>query len=509
MLYKIFPSLFFFILHFSPVIAITSLLLAALLTYGERETKSLESCSRDNNSQINTDFNCCQSPSYSEYDDKLENQHDEKRNPEKERFRRLASLIERRRARMSIRHEIKRNLIDPDEETWMYDASDFGDKVSLVNIPRWDPFSDQIEDSRHVPGSAPTILHRRKTPFDEFLPGTTRFSRLDPFLVTEMDLAERDATALRSNHNHTTIGHLRGVELKDDPKELNLKNGLTIRGGCDIGTVAGNVNLPEIHRYCSGKNLLNADNSQLESKEEILIPKEMVKDLVSGEENDTSSYSDTILLSEYLNLCSLGILPPRKEHTPSDSFRSVKLEENEIEPKEKKFKNAPDDTSNGALDVSALDLEIVKVEANGEHDENLEHEEQKVNNGPDDSCNGLSDTRALFQEAVKFEENGEKDKNLEFEEETSSVKEVKSILKQLREEIVKAEPNSGVVPKPVVQEGESEGAENGSVTCETGVKPDSLLERLPLSDSISSNLKILRKQNKHGESSSSSSNDFD
>lgn len=264
-----------------------------------------------------------------------------------------------------------------------------------------------------------------------------------------------------------------------------------------------------IFYFYLGKNLLNADNSQLESKEEILIPKEMAKDLVSGEENDTSSYSDTILLSEYLNLCSLGILPPRKEHTPSDSFRSVKLEENEIEPKEEKFKNAPDDTSNGVLDVSALDLEIVKVEANGEHDENLEHEEQKVNNGPDDSCNWLSDTRALVQEAVKFEENGEKDKNLEFIEETSSVKEVKSILKQLREEIVKAEPNSGVVPEPVVEEGESEGAENGSVTCETGVEADSLLERLPLSDCISSNLKILRKQNKHGESSSSSSNDSD
>lgn len=276
-----------------------------------------------------------------------------------------------------------------------------------------------------------------------------------------------------------------------------------------------------------GNCFLNADNSQLESKEEILIPTEIGKDLVSGEENGTSSYCDTILLSEYLNLCSSGILPPRKERTSPDSFPLVKLEESEIVLREKTVENPSDGTSNGVRDVSALDLEIVKVEVNAELDENLELEEQKVNNAPDETCNFVSDTRALVLETVKFEENGKK---LEFEEDTSSVKEVKSILKQLREEIVTAEPSSGVVPEPdheadgfvsdgtgmtvlsepkVVEEVKNEGEENGLVTCESDIAPDSLLGRLPLSDSIASNLKILRKQNKHGESSSSSSSDFD
>lgn len=157
---------------------------------------------------------------------------------------------------MSIRHEIKRNLIDPDGETSVDDVSDFGARVSPVNIPRWDPFLDQNEAFGHVPGSAPSVLHYRKTSFEEFLPGATQFSRLDPFLVTEMDLAERrDATASLMS-DHANIGHVHSVELQDDPKELKLKNGSGSRRECNIGTVVGNVNMPEIHGDNLGKNLL-------------------------------------------------------------------------------------------------------------------------------------------------------------------------------------------------------------------------------------------------------------
>jgi hypothetical protein len=253
MLYKIFPSLFFFVLRSSPVFAITSLLLAALLAYGEKETKSSESCSRNNNSQINTDLNCCRSSSYMESEDKSEIQHGEKRNPEKERFRRLTSLIERRRARMSIRHEIKRNFIDPDRETLEDGASDFGARVSPVNIPRWDPFSDKSDNFGHVPGSAPSILHHKRTPFEEFLPGVTRFSRLDPFLVTEMDLAERRDATTSLVSDHGNIRHVHGFELEDDPKELKLKKRLSIRDERVIGAVVKNVNMTKIHGESVGK----------------------------------------------------------------------------------------------------------------------------------------------------------------------------------------------------------------------------------------------------------------
>jgi hypothetical protein len=249
--------------------------------------------------------------------------------------------------------------------------------------------------------------------------------------------------------------------------------------------------------------------------------------LVSAEEDTASSYCDTILLSEYLNLCSSRILPPREEQTPPDSFPLDKLEESEIEPGEKKVKHPSDGTSNEICDTSALDLKFVEVKVNGEHDENVDFE-QKVNNGTDDSHNFVSDTRALVPETVNIEEHNE---NLKFEEDTSSVKEVKSILKQIREEIVKAEPNLGAVPKTdleadcsvsdetgmkllsepkVVEERKKEAEENGSGTYAREVAPDNRWKRLlPLSDSIASNLKILRKQNKHSESSSSSSSDFD
>jgi hypothetical protein len=294
-----------------------------------------------------------------------------------------------------------------------------------------------------------------------------------------------------------------------------------------------------------GNDFLNADSSRLESKEEILVPTEIGKNLVSAEEGIASSYCDTILLSEYLNLCSSRILPPREEQTPPDSFPLDKLENSEIEPGEKKVKHPSDGTSNGICDASALDLKIVEVKVNGEHDKNLELE-QKVNNGPDDSHNFVSDTRALVPETVNIEEHNENDENLNLgvilkrkpssltehiEEDTSSVKEVKSILKQIREEIVKAEPNLGAVPETdheadcsvsdetgmkllsepkVVEERKNEAGENGSGTCAREVAPDSRWKRLlPLSDSIASNLKILRKQNKHSESSSSSSSDFD
>jgi hypothetical protein len=275
-----------------------------------------------------------------------------------------------------------------------------------------------------------------------------------------------------------------------------------------------------------GNDFLNADNSRLESKEEILVPTEIGKDLVGAEEDGTSSYCDTILLSEYLNLCSSRILPPRKERTPPDSFPLDELEESEIELGEKKVQHPSDGTSNGVCDASKHDLKIVKTKVNGEHDEHLELE-QKVNHGPDDSHNFVSDTRALALEAVNIEENNEIDESLEFEEDRSSVKEVKSILKQIYEEIVKAEPvpetdhetdclvsdemSMKLLSEPkVVEERKTEGEENGSGTCERDVAPDSRWKRLlPLSDTIASNLKILRKQNKHGESSSSSSNDFD
>jgi hypothetical protein len=253
MLYKIFPSLFFLILRSSPVFAITSILLAALLAYGEKETNSPESCSRNNNSQINTDLKCCQSSSYMESGEKSECPHDEKTNPEKVRFRRLTSLIERRRARMSIRHEIKRNFIDPDGETLEDGASDFGARVSPVNIPRWNPFSEKNDNFGHVPGSAPSILHHKKSPFEEFLPGATRFSRLDPFLVTEMDLAERRDATTSLVSDHVNIGHAYGVELQDDPKELKLKKGLSICDEHDIGAVVENVNMTQIQGDSLGK----------------------------------------------------------------------------------------------------------------------------------------------------------------------------------------------------------------------------------------------------------------
>nr|CAD1829529.1 unnamed protein product [Ananas comosus var. bracteatus] len=88
-----------------------------------------------------------------------------------ERYRRLESLIARRRARKNLRFELEKNLIDLDvngSASSVDEFSRFHAQIPPISAPRPNPldlFNDSEETSA-VPGSAPSILHQRKSPFD-------------------------------------------------------------------------------------------------------------------------------------------------------------------------------------------------------------------------------------------------------------------------------------------------------------------------------------------------------
>uniref|UniRef100_A0ACD5W440 Uncharacterized protein n=1 Tax=Avena sativa TaxID=4498 RepID=A0ACD5W440_AVESA len=89
---------------------------------------------------------------------------------EMERNRRLEILMVRRRSRKNIVFEIDNNLADVssnDAGKSVDDLSRFHSQVSHISVTRRNPF-DLPYDSEEaaIPGSAPSILHARKNPFD-------------------------------------------------------------------------------------------------------------------------------------------------------------------------------------------------------------------------------------------------------------------------------------------------------------------------------------------------------
>lgn len=88
-----------------------------------------------------------------------------------ERYRRLESLIARRRARKNLRFELEKNLIDLDvnvSASSVDEFSRFHAQIPPISAPRPNPldlFNDSEETSA-IPGSAPSILHQRENPFD-------------------------------------------------------------------------------------------------------------------------------------------------------------------------------------------------------------------------------------------------------------------------------------------------------------------------------------------------------
>ncbi|KAL6619025.1 hypothetical protein ACP70R_034164 [Stipagrostis hirtigluma subsp. patula] len=75
-----------------------------------------------------------------------------------ERNRRLEILMEKRKSRKHMRVE----LDGSDDSCFVGGLSRFRTQVQHISVPRMNPFADEAE----VPGSAPSILHSRKNPFD-------------------------------------------------------------------------------------------------------------------------------------------------------------------------------------------------------------------------------------------------------------------------------------------------------------------------------------------------------
>lgn len=85
---------------------------------------------------------------------------------EMERNRRLEILMVRRRSRKNIVFEIDNNLTDANGKN-VDDLSRFGAQVSHISVTRRNPFDLPYDsDEAAIPGSAPSILHARKNPFD-------------------------------------------------------------------------------------------------------------------------------------------------------------------------------------------------------------------------------------------------------------------------------------------------------------------------------------------------------
>ncbi|KAE8771405.1 dentin sialophosphoprotein-like [Hordeum vulgare] len=85
---------------------------------------------------------------------------------EMERNRRLEILMVRRRSRKKIVFEIDNNLTDANGKN-VDDLSRFGAQVSHISVTRRNPFDLPYDsDEAAIPGSAPSILHARKNPFD-------------------------------------------------------------------------------------------------------------------------------------------------------------------------------------------------------------------------------------------------------------------------------------------------------------------------------------------------------
>ncbi|VAI83083.1 unnamed protein product [Triticum turgidum subsp. durum] len=85
---------------------------------------------------------------------------------EMERNRRLEILMVRRRSRKNIIFDIDSNLTDANGKSGD-DLSRFGAQVSHISVTRRNPFDLPYDsDEAAIPGSAPSILHARKNPFD-------------------------------------------------------------------------------------------------------------------------------------------------------------------------------------------------------------------------------------------------------------------------------------------------------------------------------------------------------
>ncbi|KAM3352197.1 hypothetical protein ACQJBY_023821 [Aegilops geniculata] len=85
---------------------------------------------------------------------------------EMERNRRLEILMVRRRSRKNIIFDIDSTLTDANGKS-VDDLSRFGAQVSHISVTRRNPFDLPYDsDEAAIPGSAPSILHARKNPFD-------------------------------------------------------------------------------------------------------------------------------------------------------------------------------------------------------------------------------------------------------------------------------------------------------------------------------------------------------
>lgn len=89
---------------------------------------------------------------------------------EVERNRRLEVLMAKRRSRKNIRFDLDRNLIDLDRNDVTGSADGFSRfhiQVQPISVPKRNPFGlPSDSDEATIPGSAPSILHPRKNPFD-------------------------------------------------------------------------------------------------------------------------------------------------------------------------------------------------------------------------------------------------------------------------------------------------------------------------------------------------------
>ncbi|CAM0883143.1 unnamed protein product [Alopecurus aequalis] len=89
---------------------------------------------------------------------------------EMERNRRLEILMVRRRSRKNIIYEIDNNSMDVngnDSGKIVDDLSRFRPQVSHISVTRRNPFDLPYDpEEAAIPGSAPSILHARKNPFD-------------------------------------------------------------------------------------------------------------------------------------------------------------------------------------------------------------------------------------------------------------------------------------------------------------------------------------------------------